>query len=235
MNELQILEHNEVRVMTTEQLADAYGCESRNISDNFKNNEGRFLEGKHYFRLEGTELKSFKRYSENIGLPVNKFSPVIYLWTKRGAARHSKMLGTDRAWDVFDELEENYFNPTKNLTPAEYLLYQAKRMVENERAIRAANARLDSVDDRLQKVESRQMTIDKNYYTIVGYANLHGIKSINRDKAARLGRRAAKLSRKNGYEVGREYDAKYGTVHTYHTDILEMIFGEVMPYEVHTA
>ncbi|MCI2170988.1 MAG: hypothetical protein LKK48_05400 [Schleiferilactobacillus perolens] len=35
----------------------------------------------------------------------------LYLWTRRGAARHSKMLGTDNAWDVFDSLEENYFNP----------------------------------------------------------------------------------------------------------------------------
>ncbi len=224
MNELQILEHNEVRVMTTEQLADAYGCDSRNIKQNFNNNKERFEEGKHYFRLEGAELKAFKRQVENIDLPLSRFASTVYLWTKRGAARHSKMLGTDRAWDVFDELEENYFNPTKNLTPAEYLLYQAKRMVENERAIRAANARLDSVDDRLQKVESRQMTIDKNYYTIVGYANLHGIKGVNRDKAAKLGRKAANLSRQNGYEVGREYDAKYGTVQTYHTDILEMIF-----------
>lgn len=34
---------------------------------------------------------------------------VLYLWTKRGAARHAKMLNTDRAWDVFELLEAAYF------------------------------------------------------------------------------------------------------------------------------
>ena len=47
MNDLQVLEHDAVRGMTTEQLAEAYGCEGRNISDNFKNNEDRFQEGTH--------------------------------------------------------------------------------------------------------------------------------------------------------------------------------------------
>ena len=91
MREIQVIEHQSQRVLTTEQLAEAYGCEGRNISDNFKNNESHFQEGKHYFRLAGEDLKAFKRYSENIGLPLNKFSPVFYLWTKQGAARHCKM------------------------------------------------------------------------------------------------------------------------------------------------
>ena len=107
---IQIVEYKEKRVLTTDQLAQAYECEGRNISDNFKNNESRFEEGKHYFKLEGEDLKAFKRYSENIGLPVNKFAPVIYLWTRRGASRHCKMLGTDKAWEMFDRLEENYFD-----------------------------------------------------------------------------------------------------------------------------
>ena len=35
----------ETKVLTTEQLAQVYECESRNISDNFKNNEEKFIEG----------------------------------------------------------------------------------------------------------------------------------------------------------------------------------------------
>ena len=130
MNELTILEHNNIRVMTTEQLAGAYGCDAQHIKQNFNNNKERFTEGKQYFRLEGAELKSFKKQVENFDLPVSKFASAIYLWTKRGAARHSKMLGTERAWDVFDELEESYFNPMKNMTPEEFLLCSAQRMVE---------------------------------------------------------------------------------------------------------
>ena len=129
MKELTILEHNAVRVLTTEQLAEAYGCEVHNIKQNFNNNKSRFTEGKHYFRLDGAELKNFKSRVENIDLPLSKFASSVYLWTKRGAARHSKMLGTDLAWDVFDELEESYFNPTKGMTPEEFLLYSAQRLI----------------------------------------------------------------------------------------------------------
>ena len=224
MNELTVLGHNDIRVMTTEQLAEAYGCDVQHIKQNFNNNKERFAEGKHYFRLEGAELKSFKKQVENFDLPVSKFASAIYLWTKRGAARHSKMLGTERAWDVFDELEESYFNPMKNMTPEEFLLCSAQRMVEQARAIKAANARIDKVDERLLEVESKQMTIDEHHYTIIGYANLTGVRGVGRDAAARLGRRASAMSRKQGYHIGKEYDAKYGMVNTYHVDILQEVF-----------
>ena len=224
MNELTVLEHNDIRVMTTEQLAEAYGCDVQHIKQNFNNNKERFTDGKHYFWLEGAALKSFKRQVENFDLPVSKFASAIYLWTKRGAARHSKMLGTERAWDVFDELEESYFNPMKNMTPEEFLLCSAQRMVEQARAIKAANARIDKVDERLLEVESRQMTIDQRHYTIIGYANLTGIRGVSRDVAAGLGRKAAAMSRKQGYHIGKEYDAKYGMVNTYHVDVLQEVF-----------
>ena len=224
MNELTVLEHNSIRVMTTEQLAEAYGCDVQHIKQNFNNNKERFTDGKHYFRLEGADLKNFKRQVENFDLPVSKFASAIYLWTKRGAARHSKMLGTERAWDVFDELEESYFNPMRNMTPEEFLLYSAQRMVEQARAIKAANARIDKVDERLLEVESKQMTIDEHHYTIIGYANLMGVRGVSRDAAARLGRKASAMSRKQGYHIGKEYDAKYGMVNTYHVDVLQEVF-----------
>ena len=224
MNELTVLEHNNIRVMTTEQLAEAYGCAPKQIQQNFSNNRVRFIAGKHFFVLEGQDLQTFRLQVENIELQISPKTRHLYLWTKRGAARHSKMLGTERAWDVFDELEESYFNPMKNMTPEEFLLYSAQRMVEQAKAIKAANARIDKVDERLLEVESKQMTIDEHHYTIIGYANLRGIRGVGRDAAARLGRRASAMSRKQGYHIGKEYDAKYGMVNTYHVDVLQEVF-----------
>ena len=224
MNELTVLEHNSIRVMTTEQLAEAYGCGAIHIQQNFKNNRERFVEGKHYFKLEGADLKAFKDSLENIESVVGSRAPSLILWTKQGAARHSKMLGTERAWDVFDELEESYFNPMRNMTPEEFLLYSAQRMVEQAKEIKAANARIDKVDERLLEVESKQMTIDEHHYTIIGYANLTGVRGVGRDVAARLGRKASAMSRKQGYHIGKEYDAKYGMVNTYHVDVLQEVF-----------
>ena len=224
MNELTVLEHNSIRVMTTEQLAEAYGCAPKQIQQNFNNNRVRFIAGKHYFKLEGADLKAFKDSLENIESVVGSRAPSLILWTKQGAARHSKMLGTERAWDVFDELEESYFNPMRNMTPEEFLLYSAQRMVEQAKAIKAANARIDKVDERLLEVESKQMTIDEHHYTIIGYANLMGVRGVSRDATARLGRRASAMSRKQGYHIGKEYDAKYGMVNTYHVDVLQEVF-----------
>ena len=224
MNELTVLEHNNIRVMTTEQLAEAYGCAPKQIQQNFSNNRVRFIAGKHFFVLEGQDLQTFRLQVENIELQISPKTRHLYLWTERGAARHSKMLGTERAWDVFEQLEDSYFKVAKNMTPEEFLLYSAQRMVEQAKAIKAANARIDKVDERLLEVESKQMTIDEHHYTIIGYANLMGIRGVSRDAAARLGRKASAMSRKQGYHIGKEYDAKYGMVNTYHVDVLQEVF-----------
>ena len=224
MNELTVLEHNNIRVMTTEQLAEAYGCAPKQIQQNFNNNRVRFIAGKHFFVLEGQDLQTFRLQVENIELQISPKTRHLYLWTERGAARHSKMLGTERAWDVFEQLEDSYFKVAKNMTPEEFLLYSAQRMVEQAKAIKAANARIDKVDERLLEVESKQMTIDEHHYTIIGYANLMGVRGVSRDAAARLGRKASAMSRKQGYHIGKEYDAKYGMVNTYHVDVLQEVF-----------
>ena len=105
-------------VVTTAQLAEFYGCEERNISDNFKRNEDRFISGKHFFKLEGEALKEFKDCSAESGLVGNR-AAALYLWTKRGAARHAKILSTDRAWEVFEQLEDIYFvrYDTRKISP----------------------------------------------------------------------------------------------------------------------
>ena len=224
MNELMVLEHNSIRVMTTEQLAEAYGCAPKQIQQNFNNNRVRFIAGKHFFVLEGQDLQTFRLQVENIELQISPKTRHLYLWTERGAARHSKMLGTERAWDVFEQLEDSYFKVAKNMTPEEFLLYSAQRMVEQAKAIKAANARIDKVDERLLEVESKQITIDEHHYTIIGYANLMGVRGVSRDAAARLGRKASAMSRKQGYHIGKEYDAKYGLVNTYHVDVLQEVF-----------
>lgn len=111
-----VVEYNNERVLTTEQVSDGFECESKQIKQNYNNNKERFVEGKHFYKLEGEELRDFKHRVENFDL-VGKNANILYLWTKRGVARHSKMLGTDRAWEMFDCLEENYFNPKQSALP----------------------------------------------------------------------------------------------------------------------
>lgn len=96
-------------VITTKTLAEVYECEDGNITWNFNHNKDKFIEGKHYYKVEGEELKNLRVCFSH--LQISPKTRTLYLWTKRGASRHCKMLGTDKAWEMFDTLEENYFNP----------------------------------------------------------------------------------------------------------------------------
>lgn len=113
MKELIPINFKNQRIMTTKVLAEQFGTEDKIIQQNFKRNEERFLEGKHYYRLTGKELKEFKA---NLHLEGNlKFASELILWTDRGAARHAKILDTDEAWEVYEDLEENYFRVKENV------------------------------------------------------------------------------------------------------------------------
>lgn len=122
MSKLIPLEFNKQRIMTTKVLAQEYGTEETNIKTNFNNNKERFIEGKHYYQLKGEELKEFKRVVNDINDPSIKFASVLTLWTDRGAARHAKILDTDEAWDIYEELEENYFNPKRSKLLDSYMI-----------------------------------------------------------------------------------------------------------------
>ena len=90
MNNLQVIEQNGQRVLTTQQLAEEYGTESRRISDNFNANQSKYQNGVHYFKLEGDELRKFKETS--ISGFVGTRASALHLWTERGAIMHYNTL-----------------------------------------------------------------------------------------------------------------------------------------------
>ncbi|HAU8194189.1 TPA: ORF6N domain-containing protein [Escherichia coli] len=113
---LSPITHNQIPVITTELLAQLYGTETNNIKVNYTRNAERFVCGKHYFKLEGAELREFKNKVTQSNLVAPRTKHLI-LWTERGAARHAKMLETDQAWEVFEKLEDCYFSQKDPSTP----------------------------------------------------------------------------------------------------------------------
>ncbi|EFB4184772.1 TPA: ORF6N domain-containing protein [Escherichia coli] len=107
---LSPITHNQVPVITTELLAQLYGTEILNIQVNFTRNKERFVEGKHFFKASGEELKNLRLTLSKSQNPISPKTRSLILWTERGAARHAKMLETDQAWEVFEKLEDSYFN-----------------------------------------------------------------------------------------------------------------------------
>ncbi|MBH7149408.1 ORF6N domain-containing protein [Clostridioides difficile] len=140
MNNLQVIERNNERVLTTQQLADVYETDVNNIQTNFNRNKERFKENVHYFLLQGEYLKEFKNQPTNSQL-VSKHSSQLYLWTERGANRHCKILDTDKAWEQFDNLEETYFK-VKQQKPScieDVLIESLKEMKDLRLQVNQAN------------------------------------------------------------------------------------------------
>lgn len=103
----EVIEVRGIRVLTTRQIADAYGTTKDKIIYNFNYNKGRYVLGKHYIEVAGEELRRLKRTCEN--QMSFKYAKSLYLWTEKGALLHAKSLNTDKAWEVYDYLVDFYF------------------------------------------------------------------------------------------------------------------------------
>jgi len=113
MNQLQIIEQNNQRVLTTAQLAESYGTDNKMISYNFNYNKERYKEGKHYFSLTGNEKRDFINHHEI--QDGSKNAQTLYLWTEKGAWLHAKSLNTDEAWDAYEMLVDEYYDIKEEL------------------------------------------------------------------------------------------------------------------------
>ena len=139
MNNLTITEYQNQRILTTAQLAESYETNGEVISNNFNRNKDRYQEGKHYFVLEGELKREFLNNHQIDDGSKNAFR--IYLWTEKGCLHHAKSLGTDKAWEVFEMLEETYFNKQqtfKQVSQAELTAMIAQNQVEIERTANTA-------------------------------------------------------------------------------------------------
>ncbi len=139
MDNPKITEYKDIRVLTTQQIAEAYETNTDVISKNFKNNVERYIEGKHYVCLTGDELRQAKANGKIYGLPIN--ANKFYLWTEKGAFLHAKSLNTDKAWEVYDRLVDSYFK--KPRTALEQLQLQGQAILE-------VNVKIDSVRQDLE-------------------------------------------------------------------------------------
>ena len=148
--------YNNERILTTEQLAQVYETESRRITENFNRNKERFVKGRHYYLLQGEELRAFKReYADSVVATISK----LYLWTERGADRHCKILDTDKAWEQFDHLEETYFRAKENkidtqqLSPETQLILRlSESIARNELANKQIQAKISVVEENVQAI-----------------------------------------------------------------------------------
>lgn len=195
MNELQITEFKNIRVLTTQQIAEEYGTDGKVISYNFNHNKERYVEGKHYIRLEGDDLKAFREIHD---LPsnLNKF----YLWTEKGAFLHAKSLNTDEAWAVYENLVDTYFNRKKPLTALEQLQLTQQAVLE-------VKEQVDSVSKDLQDFKNDMPLLAVECEKITRAVKVKGVEVLGgrRSEAYRNNSLRSKVYRDIHSEVRRQF------------------------------
>lgn len=162
---LRPIEHKNQRILTTQQIAEFYGATERRISENFNRNKDRYTEGKHYFLLEGESLESFKtslEIADSLETTATQFVDKLaetttqiayslkgvnklYLWTEKGALMHAKSLNTDKAWQKYEELVDDYYRRGDQIQNLQAVL-ALKQTVHTEFA--RIDARLDDLYEK---------------------------------------------------------------------------------------
>ena len=205
MEELKVTEYRCQRVLTTQQIAEAYETDVKTISNNFNRNKDRYQEGKHYICLEGDALKAFKGIHQNDESLM--FVSKLYLWTEKGAFLHAKSINTDQAWEVYDRLVDSYFQ-------------KKEEKVNLPMSYRDAVAQLLESLDREAELQA-QLDTSKDWYSIKRVAALNNVswKTFKWRKLKEAGECM-------GYAVKKIFDANYGEVNAYHKDVWEAVYPD---------
>ncbi|WP_311329846.1 hypothetical protein [Capnocytophaga sputigena] len=118
---------------------------------------------------------------------------------------------------------ERFEEVNKPMTAGEILMAQAQGMIALEKAQQLQAQQIALQNERLTKIEAKITTKNEDYFTISGYSNIIG-KKVPLQTAIALGRKAAKICVQRDIPMGNEYDAKYGFVKSYPTEILREVF-----------
>lgn len=187
MQKIFAIEARGQRVLTSAQIAECYGTTVDCIKQNFHANKTRFVEGKHYIALVGTELKDFKnkvripclaeseienevrishsaevkaRYQFNTSF---KYAKCLYLWTEKGALLHAKSLNTDKAWEVYDYLVDFYFRAKeKQPEPMKKEPVQSKPMMQTVVDIPENPKAQDAIRDLKKVLNAIEVMVDES-------------------------------------------------------------------------
>ncbi len=149
------------KAMMVKDIAVIHETDVRSINQTINRNLSRFVFGKDILDLKQiTHSDMFLDYGITKAQWGNANN--IYILSERGYAKLLKILEDDKAWEIYDELVDNYFNmrqaqsklPTNPMEVLE-LTFAAQKQ---------ANEKLDKVDNRVTDLEEN-VNIDQGDYS----------------------------------------------------------------------
>ena len=100
--QLEHLLYQGVPVVTFQQIAEVHGISVKNAHESFRRHKERFTEGKHYFRLDYTEVSQLP-----FSVEANPNGLIIF--TEKGYLLLTKPLRDTKAWEVQERMVDDYF------------------------------------------------------------------------------------------------------------------------------
>lgn len=100
-------------------------------------------------------------------------------------------------------------------------------MTENERLAKLekqVDKAVKDIEELCERLAGDNPDRSSRYNTIMEYLLMYGIDSLQLSQALMLSKDAAALSREQGYEIRKADDERFGTVNSYHVDVLDQVF-----------
>lgn len=210
--------HKGQRVITLAMMDAVHERSEGTARRNFNANKDKITEGEDYFTVsQPDEIRTLGLARADGGTAAS-----ITLLTETGYLTLVRSFTDDLAWKVQKQLVKGYFK-AKQMSPAELLVMLAQQNLQIEREQKRQAEELAKLGETVSVLEARTQPENK-HFTVMGYANLVGLK-LDITAAAKLGKKCANLSREQGLIIGDVRDPRFGKVHSYHESILETVVG----------
>ena len=128
------------KAMLVKDIAKIHDKELRQINQAINMNRKRFKDGIDIADLLN-QSDGFRKFAQENGLIGSNRTQHVYLLSERGYAKLLKILDDDKAWDIYDQLVDNYFNMRVAIKNNEPSLVQQRRLqiMEDNAATRKAS------------------------------------------------------------------------------------------------
>ena len=127
------------RAMTVKDISRIHDTTVKRINELINRNRKRFKDGVDVIDLIGKG--NFEVVLNDLGFNQNQInrSAHIYLLSERGYSKLLKILEDDTAWDIYDQLVDNYFNMRQAIQKDSYMIEdpvaRAKKWIEEQREL----------------------------------------------------------------------------------------------------
>lgn len=128
------------KAMLVKDIAKIHDKELRQINQAINMNRKRFKDGIDIVDLLN-QSDGFRKFAQENRLIGSNRTQHVYLLSERGYAKLLKILDDDKAWDIYDQLVDNYFNMRVAIKNNEPSLVQQRRLqiMEDNAATRKAS------------------------------------------------------------------------------------------------